>query len=111
MTEENFGETLKQYRKENYLTQKQLANMIGLSPNHIGTLENGKKKPRASTIAAFEEAVKKKSWKTGCSPENIELMGEDERLAYEQIWRGLKRLDPEREREVLEMFYRILDWL
>lgn len=111
MMEENFGKILRQYRKEHYLTQKQMADLIGLSPNHIGTLESGKKKPRASTIAAFEEAVKQKSWKTWYPSEELGNMREDERKAYEQIWKGLRRLDSEREKEVLEMFFRILDWL
>lgn len=111
MTAENFGEILRQYRREHYLTQKQLADLIGLSPNHIGTLESGKKKPRASTIAAFEDAVKQRSRETWYPSDDFMKMEEAERQAYEQIWKGLKRLEPKREKEVLEMFFHILDWL
>lgn len=108
MTAENFGEKLREFRKENYLTQKQMAELIGLSPNHIGTLENGKKKPRASTIAAFEELVRKRSWK---QPGATDIMDEDEMAIYTRIWRGLMSLEPEREKEVLQMFAQILEWL
>lgn len=110
-TAENFGERLRTYRKENLLTQKQMADLIGVSVNHIGTLENGKKKPRASTIAAFEEVVGKSNWKNWRQLGEAESMENNEMMVYSQIWKGLKSLDPEREREVLDTFTKILDWL
>lgn len=108
--EEKFGQKLKQYRKEHYMTQKQLADLIGVSANHIGTLENGKKKPRASTIAAFEEAIQKQEW-TEAVLEDLTFRETDQMAVYTQIWSELKRLDPEKERDVLETFFHILDWM
>ncbi|MBQ8814760.1 MAG: helix-turn-helix transcriptional regulator [Lachnospiraceae bacterium] len=110
MEADSFGERMKEYRKAHYMTQKQLADMIGVSTNHIGTLEKGKKKPRASTIAAFEDAIQKNDW-VGSAQGKLKLIEADRMAIYAQIWKGLKHLEPDKEREVLETFFRIIDWL
>ena len=57
---ETFAMRIKQYRKEHFMTQRQLADLVGISVNYLGTLEKGKKRTRASTIANFEEAVQRR---------------------------------------------------
>ena len=106
----DFGVRMKEYRKAHYMTQKQLADMIGVSVNHIGTLEKGKKKPRASTIAAFEDAIQKSDW-VGSAQGKMKLIEADRMAMYTQIWKCLKVLDQDKEQEVLETFFQIIDWL
>lgn len=100
---------VKQYRKDHFMTQKQLAELIGISVNYIGTLEKGKRKARASTIAAFEEAVQRYE----IEKKRLEMMnvrGEEDRLKYMKVLSELKKLDPETAKTVLERFYCVLDW-
>lgn len=111
MTAEEFGPKLKEYRKENFLTQEQMAGLLGLSTNHIGTLELGKKKPRASTMAAFEELIRRKSRAEWTTADQTDSMSGDEVELYTRLWEALKRLEPQQEKELLQMFFRILDWL
>ena len=110
MAEEMFGERLYRYRKEHYLTQKQLAQMIGVSANHIGTLERGKKKPRASTVAAFEDAIKENRRKIWNDAGNEGGLDEEELQVYDQIWQRLICLEPEREKAALETLFYMLRW-
>lgn len=100
---------VKQYRKDHFMTQKQLAELIGISVNYIGTLEKGKRKARTSTIAAFEEAVQRYE----IEKKRLEMMnvrGEEDRLKYMKVLSELKKLDPETAKTVLERFHCVLDW-
>ena len=108
MTAGEFGSGLRAYREAHFLTQKQIAALLGLSPNHISALEHGKKQPRASTIAAFERLTRKDE---STEPVWSDGMSEDEVKRYTLLWRELKRLEPQQEKEILTMFFRILDWL
>lgn len=54
----NFAERLKELRKENQCTQKQLANYLGLTPNSVCEWENSRSEPSIaslSKIAAYFE--------------------------------------------------------
>jgi transcriptional regulator with XRE-family HTH domain len=44
------GKNLRTYRKQRNLTQEQLAERAGLSPNYIGILERGEKLPSLETL-------------------------------------------------------------
>lgn len=44
------GKNLGTYRKQRNLTQEQLAERAGLSPNYIGILERGEKLPSLETL-------------------------------------------------------------
>ena len=44
------GKNLRTYRKQRTLTQEQLAERAGLSPNYIGILERGEKLPSLETL-------------------------------------------------------------
>ena len=44
------GKNLRTYRKQRNLTQEQLAERAGLSPNYIGILERGEKQPSLETL-------------------------------------------------------------
>lgn len=58
MNEKQFGEFLKQKRKEKSLTTTQLAELSGLSQSYISNVENGRRtKPKPETIYKFAEAL------------------------------------------------------
>ena len=40
-----FGQRMKQKRKEMHLTQSKLAELLGISNNHVSSIENGREKP------------------------------------------------------------------
>lgn len=44
------GKNLRTYRKQRNLTQEQLAERAGFSPNYIGILERGEKLPSLETL-------------------------------------------------------------
>ena len=107
--DETFAMRVKQYRKEHFMTQKQLAELIGLSVNYIGTLESGKRKPRASTIAVFEEAVSR--WEV--REKRLEIMFDrdgTDRVNFLKLVERLRLLDPEEANDMLALFHHILDW-
>ena len=51
----NFGDRLKAYRKKNNLSQKELADKLGISRNYLSEVENGKK----SFSSSIEEKAEK----------------------------------------------------
>ena len=46
----NIGEQIKKYRKEAWLSQKELGERLGVSQQHIAQYENGKRIPKIETI-------------------------------------------------------------
>ena len=109
MTSENFGECLKTYRKEHFLTQEQMAERLGLSANHLCTLERGKKHPRPSTIAAFCKLFGNGTAKW--EGRTAEREGDSPEVLYAKLWRELKQLEPQKRKELVEMFARLIDWM
>ena len=51
----NFGSVLKQLRQEYHLTQKQLAEVLGLSESTIGMYERGQREPDFETAEAIAD--------------------------------------------------------
>ncbi len=49
---------LKQFREERFLTQAELAEMIGTAPHSISRWENGKQKPMFRSIRKLAKALK-----------------------------------------------------
>lgn len=49
----NIGDTIRQIRKRNYLSQKQLANKIGVKRSTISMWENNKRTPNVSALASI----------------------------------------------------------
>ncbi len=41
-TKEIFGENLKYFRKQKQITQEELSERLGITPNHLSRIENGK---------------------------------------------------------------------
>ena len=54
----NFGEKLRQARKNCRLTQKELADAVGAKHNSISNWENGQNQPDAETIRRLCHALK-----------------------------------------------------
>jgi len=50
-------EALINLRKENHITQKELANMIGMTQANISNLEKGVKKPTIDTLKKIADAL------------------------------------------------------
>ncbi|MDR1630216.1 MAG: helix-turn-helix domain-containing protein [Oscillospiraceae bacterium] len=51
------GERIKEIRKAHNLTQKQLAEMIGISITHISVIERGVKTPKLETLIDIANAM------------------------------------------------------
>jgi transcriptional regulator with XRE-family HTH domain len=51
------GERIKRIRKEKNFTQEELAWKTNLSPNYIGLIERGKKRPSIETLRKISEAL------------------------------------------------------
>lgn len=54
----SFGSSVKRRREALELTLEQLAERAGLSPNYIGTVENGRRDPSLSTILALAKGLR-----------------------------------------------------
>ncbi|MBQ8814759.1 MAG: helix-turn-helix transcriptional regulator [Lachnospiraceae bacterium] len=102
---DSFGTRLLEYRKQHFLTQQKMAELLGVSPNHVGVLERGIKQPRASTEAAF--ARLSGEWISGWNDWEISL-NDDEEEYYTLLWARLCGMDEEQRDEVMEVFLRIL---
>lgn len=57
----NFGDRLKAYRKNKNLTQKQLAEMLGISRNYLSEVERNKKNPSSELKEKVSSLFKKES--------------------------------------------------
>src|SRR5689334_7349515 len=53
-----FGREVRRRRTARNLTLEQFANSSGLTPNFIGTVENGKRDPSLSTILALAKGLR-----------------------------------------------------
>lgn len=54
----NLGKKVKKFRKENDLTQEDLAVKIGVSPAYVGFIEQGKRNPSMKTADKIARALK-----------------------------------------------------
>jgi transcriptional regulator with XRE-family HTH domain len=68
-----FGQEIRRRRQALGLTLEQLASASGLTPNYIGTIENGKRDPSLSTVMALAK---------GLQTEVAELFGGVEGLSH-----------------------------
>lgn len=57
MNEETFGKILKQARQALGLSQKALAQKLGVRASHIGYLEQGRRRPSLSLLNALADAL------------------------------------------------------
>ena len=105
MSEEWFGEKLKAYRREHYLTQEELGRQMHISTSHISALERGLKCPRLSTVQAFNRLQEAKEWDRF---DIISELTDEEFVSYMNLWQRLRRLDPQREREAMIAFMNLL---
>lgn len=53
-----FGREIRRRREAQGLTLEQLADRAGLTPNYIGTIENGKRDPSLSTVMALSTGLR-----------------------------------------------------
>lgn len=54
---EQFGQRIKKKRKEKHLSQIEAAEKLGISPNHLSTLENGNSNPSFEVICDLLDAT------------------------------------------------------
>lgn len=54
---ENLGKNLRKYRKENNLTQEQLAEKVGIHSTYVGKLEAGKNNPSVKMLFKISRAL------------------------------------------------------
>ncbi len=105
--EKTFAERLVAYRRSHYLTQKQMAELLGLSRNHIGVLERGLKMPRATTMAKFVDlSGKRELRRIGDS----KPLTESELETFKAIWDGMCKLSALQRAQILSVFKTILLW-
>ena len=70
----SLGRLLKRKRKELALTQRALANQLGVKASHVAYLESGKRKPSLTLMARLEDAL-------GVSRQQIFLLAHPEAAA------------------------------
>lgn len=70
------GENIKRYRKENHLTQQELATKVNMSRSHIASIEIGKYTPSLSTVEVIAQAM-------GVSPNSIMEWAEENDRQHE----------------------------
>lgn len=105
MNSENFGKQLKEYRKKHHLTQYQLAEKMHISGGHVSALERSEKSPKMATVRAFQALEEADDWDRFAI---IKELTDREFIAYMNLWRRMRRLGPEKERQVLHIFLNIL---
>jgi transcriptional regulator with XRE-family HTH domain len=54
----SFGQTVRRRREALSMTLEQLAERSGLSPNYVGSVENGRRDPSLSTVLALAKGLK-----------------------------------------------------
>ena len=54
----SFGSTIRRKREALGLTLEEFAERAGLSPNYVGTVENGRRDPSLSTILALAKGLR-----------------------------------------------------
>jgi transcriptional regulator with XRE-family HTH domain len=54
----SFGQTIRRKRKALGLTLEQLAERAGLTPNFVGSVENGQRDPSLSTVLALAKGLR-----------------------------------------------------
>lgn len=54
----SFGQTVRRRREALSMTLEELAERSGLSPNYVGSVENGRRDPSLSTVLALAKGVK-----------------------------------------------------
>jgi len=54
----SFGQTVRRRREALSMTLEQLAERAGLSPNYVGSVENGRRDPSLSTVLALAKGLK-----------------------------------------------------
>lgn len=91
-----FGEFLEQLRRSRHLQQKQMADVMGINPCYVSTMEKGRKGPPSKHV--LEQLVKKLK------------LSEDEQS---QLWRSVElseltyRLPVNMSKEEFELMYEI----
>ena len=105
MVKIGFGEMMKAFRAEHNLTQRELAEMMDISTNHVSVLEREEKIPRASTIEAFEALITEDELKRYMDS-NMFTKAETEELS--ELVRKLSRLEDKKKAEALKAIIRLL---
>lgn len=107
MEEKSFAERLTNYRKSHYLTQRQMAALLGISTNHVGVLERGLKIPRASTAARFAELSGRRELR---SIGESKPLNETDLENFKILWDGLGAMSALQRAEVMAVFKAIVKW-
>ena len=94
------GKRIKELRKEKSLSQEALAEQIGIEPNNLSRIENGKNYPSAETISKIAKALNLEIHKLYCFNHHKE---------YTEIQKELiKALDDENFGRQLYKFYALI---
>ena len=105
MAKTGFGKMLKEFREEHNLTQRELAEMMDISTNHVSVLEREEKLPRASTIEAFDALKAKEDVERYAGAKRL---SEAETEEYVRLIQSLNQLDEHKKIEALKAIIRLL---
>ncbi|MBQ8814758.1 MAG: helix-turn-helix transcriptional regulator [Lachnospiraceae bacterium] len=100
-----FGKMMREFREAHNLTQRELAEMMDISTNHVSVLEREEKLPRASTIEAFDALKTRDDLEkyTG-----VKRLSEEETEEYIRLIQNLNRLDDKKKVEAMKAIIRLL---
>lgn len=101
-----FGDMLRAYRKKHHLTQRELAEKMNISSNHLSVLERDKKMPRTSTIETFEELLTEEIMEEYAKKRRLT---DQERKEYLRLLNCLETMDEKKLSEVLNAIIALLN--
>lgn len=87
------------------MTQRELAELMDISTNHVSVLEREEKLPRASTIEAFETLAAKDDLERCIGTRK---MSESESEEYAQLLKSLDQLNDSKKLEAMKAIIRLL---
>ena len=103
---EDFGDWLKAYRLKHGLTQREMAERMGISTNHFSVLERKLKLPRAITIEKFQRLL---------SLDQVEILlhrsdlSNEDKQEYADLLRSLDGMDAKKRKNVIEVLRSLLE--
>ncbi len=105
MVPTGFGKMMREFRKEHHMTQRELAEKMDISANHVSVLEREEKLPRTSTIEALMALMTTDDLKRRMINEKIP---ENEIGEYVKLLQSLEQLDEKKRAEIMRIFVQLL---
>lgn len=103
MIEKSIGQRIQQHRKAKGLTQEQLAEKLGCTPNHISAIERGFYGPKLEFLVHIMNILE-------CSADDIfvDVLNSGYRIRSAQLSDRLEKLNPDERERILDVLETML---